>query len=275
MRQGTAAEQKEDFRWFLSHRQFFFVFGRHLLENRAAFVQLVMKHLDSWMAEDIDPRAKTSNGVSYASWMAMVELLQKHFPVMAAKEAGQFREFMLAHTLASAVDVASETNINVFWTDLMPAVKAGAIPPECFRLEWEGRDHPPGAANKNGEHYTQGRWRSYRLYIEPDALLAQLQIFLSKQRANVGLRRKDLRDQLSKEDYWLQTSGKLRKRFGKGSAGGVNCWGIDLDKHPLGYIPITDEEYDQYLLNVESGDPRKGPLFDLVDWWNEQQKEEQ
>jgi hypothetical protein len=81
------------------------------------------------------------------------------------------------------------------------------------------------------------------------------------------LSRKDLRDQLSREPYWI--GGKLRKRFGPGMAVKA-CWGIELDRHPLGYHRVSDQEFLDWVglgleARAERGDPRKGPLFGIIE----------
>jgi hypothetical protein len=43
-----------------------------------------------------------------------------------------------------------------------------------------------------------------------------------------------------------------------------NAWGIYADKHPLGYAQVSDEVYDEFVLNPGLGDPRKGPLYELI-----------
>jgi len=79
--------------------------------------------------------------------------------------------------------VTSETNINIFWTDLVTAVKAGEIPIDCFKVERELTDHPPRANSKNAAGaYVQGRWNSYKLFMDPDPMISALQIFLTKAR---------------------------------------------------------------------------------------------
>lgn len=91
--------------------------------------------------------------------------------------------------------------------------------------------------------------------------------FLVKQRSDITLRRKDLRDQLSKLPFWVEKNdaGKpLYKRFGPGAASSL-AWGFDLDKMPeLGYRPCTDEEWEDYMGNPDAGDPRKGPFYFIV-----------
>jgi hypothetical protein len=151
---------------------------------------------------------------------------------------------------------------------------AGEISPECFRVEWQEMEHPPGCPN-------QGRWRSYVLYIEPKRAMSELQVYLRKGNQSVTLTYNDLRDQLSKNPFWvrLPEGRKLNKRFGKrGQMATVTAWGIHVDLHPLGYRQVSDAEYQAALSSrqpvlgqlgpvFEDGDPRKGALFAIVDGW--------
>lgn len=275
MRQGTEEEQKENFHWFCDHRKMFFVLGRMVLENRKEFVKGVFKHLEIWDREQIDSRLKIVHGVGYASFLAFVDLFHsRKIAVISPEELREFKDWMLKHSRTASEDVISETNINVFWDHLIAAVKDGAIDRSCFFLRQSYAPHPPGSDGKNDKGYfNQAGWEHYELLIEPHSTMMSLQMWLAKGRSSLVLKKKDLRDQMSKEEYWLQ--GQLKARFTKGKSGGTAAWGIDVDKHPLGTIPCSDEEHSAYLLKPGEGDPRKGPLFEIVDWLKDGQKEEE
>jgi len=248
--------------WFTAQKKNFFVFGRLLMERRGEFVKQVHFFIGQWLKNPLtatlNEREKMGHGIHWASWMAMCALLQSH----SAEETAAFKAAMIEHALRAAGDVTSETNINVFWTDLITAYKAGEVDEECFRLESDYRPADPDGprVGLGGETL---RWNCYRLYIDPEPMLAQLQIYLTKQRASVTLKRKDLRDQLSKNDYFIP--GVLRKRFGRSTSGGTTAWGIVVDKHPLGFqAGVSAEEFRAYLNDRESGDPRQGPLYAII-----------
>ena len=274
MRSGTKEEQDENYAWFVEHRKYFRFFGLWLLEQREAFVKVLFEELDQWCQQDMDPRLRTVHGIGYAAWRAVGRLLSEHYPVVTAEESTIFKQFLIEHANQAMTDVQNDTNTMVFFTDLLAAVKSGAIPPECFRLEWDYYEGPPGTVPDANGFFVQGRWKSYRIYLEPNLLLAELQKEMVKQRGNVSLKRNDLRDQFSKEEWWLEKKGqKLRKRFSTGNSGGIAAWGIAVDKHPMGYIRITDEEYGYYQENRAQGDPRKGALFELVEWIESKQED--
>jgi hypothetical protein len=207
------------------------------------------------------------HGVGYSAWMAMAALLQSHL----AGETGAFKQYLIGHSRRAQDDVQSDHNINVFIEELVTAAKMEAIPADCFKILEEYAPHAPGAPGQPG-------WKIYVLLIDPDPTIAALNIWLTKQRMTLPLKRQDLRDQLSRCDYWYQlpesdkgAKRKLVVRFGSGSGTSL-AWGIVADKHPLGYRQVPDEEFDAYLANNKSGDPRKGPLFTLIEWVLEEQR---
>ena len=137
-------------------------------------------------------------------------------------------------------------------------------------------EHPPGSPY-------QGLWMEYKLFIDYNQATSHLGIFLTKGRQTVTLRPKDLRDQLSRNDFFIHgKGGQLVKRFGPvGSTANAPAWGILVDKHPLGYRKVSDEDLQAALLpdrdktmdhvgmvfRESCGDPRKGTLFAIVEGW--------
>ena len=261
-RKGTPEEQKENFQWLIRHRKYFHVFGRFVIEHRREFVRLVQDYMDNWSKEDIDARLRIMHGVGYASWLAMASLLQSH----SNEEVSAFKQYLIGHGQRAQDDVQSDHNINVFIEELVTATKMEAIPWTCFKVLENYKTHAPNAPGQPG-------WKEYILLIDPDPTIAALNIWLTKQRQALPLKRKDLRDQLSRCEYWYRlTEGrKLVVRFGAGDGTSL-AWGIIADKHPLGYRQVPDEDFDSYLTNAKGGDPRKGPLFTLIEWVLEEQR---
>jgi hypothetical protein len=251
--------------WMNKHKDFFAVFWRLLMERRSEFVTALKRNLAEWIEAPgltgMNEREKRVYGIDWAAFEAMNGLMGSAFDT---KQMGGFLNFMVATAKSSSADVVSETNINVFFSELLTAFKAGAIPEACFKTMSEHKPHPPGAPEQ------AGGWREYKLYMDPDSTISALQIYLTKGRSTVPLRRKDLRDQLSKNAYWI--AGKLRQRFGDGDEV-TACWGFDLDKHPLGYQPVPQKDYEYLLLHPGEGDPRKGPLFAIVNAVEKRERE--
>lgn len=271
--------------WFGQHKNKFFVFWRFVMERRPEFVKLVFKYLALFVNApgSINEREKMVHGIDWASYRAMTDLIGgepiENYCRTCVKVSGcqcsvcggevptkSFDDFMVEHMSRAATDVTADTNINIFWTDLIAAFNDDAIPLECFRIESEvlSGGYPAG------QH-----WMSYSLFLEPNLTISTLAAHLRKQGSSVSLRRNDLRDQLSKNDYWIH--GNIKKRFGHGLAGGIHAWGFLLDKHPLGRQEVTKQEFEESLdLRQKSidaavqfhtfldGDPRKGPLFAII-----------
>ena len=265
-REGSQEEQKANKDWFDRHRKYFYFFGRFLMERRREFVKYVLEGMDSWSREDIDSRLRLTHGVGYASWLAMVRLLQSH----TGEEVQLFRNYMVAHSKSAQTDVQSDLNVNVFIEDLITAWNAGQMPPEVFRVESEHCTHPPDAPEQ-----TTG-WYAYTLWIEPYGAIVALQIFLRKAGREVSLNQKDIRDQLKANDFFVRAEKgkKLNKRFGKpGQTSVAPAWGINADKHKLGYQRCSEEDISYFLVHQEEGDPRKGPLYALIHGVENKQRE--
>ena len=261
--------------WMQEHSKHFVLFWREILTRRAEFVALVLEAIESWMnhpdVKHLPSRERVTHSVCYAAFAAAARIFSSH----SEEEIKGYRQFLAAHAVNAAEDVASDTNVNVFIQDLIVAYNAGAIPNECFRVEGRQMEFLAGSPN-------QGRWVEYKLFVEPQLAISALQIYLKKGNLSVALRTKDLRDQLSRYDFWIkagkESNYRLNKRFGaKGSQACRTAWGFLVDKHPLGTRKVTDEEHEAALLppgdrdlavfgpQFIDGDPRKGPLFSIIE----------
>lgn len=100
----------------------------------------------------------------------------------------------------------------------------------------------------------------WRLYFDYGAVFEQMQGHLSRQRTALPLSRVDLRDQMSKYQYWIP--GDHKQRFA-GREATSRCWAVNLDHHPMGYQAVTDDVLDR--TRAEAGlrwvDPRMGELY--------------
>lgn len=262
-RKGSYEEQKQRHRWLMRHKDYYRFLGRHVLLHRAQFVACMQRHLEDWQQlpeiEDVHERLRAVHGVPYAALRALNEMLEL-FPHARMEE---FKQFMLKHSKSAAVDVSSEVNANVFWEDLITAFKAGAIEKSCFRVKQQLLDHPPGAPDQTGG------WAQYILYLDPNSVVSAMKIYQAKERSQWKLNKKDLRDQLAQNAYWVP-GGKAGHtvRFGKSV---VKAWAVNLDYHPLGYQPAPTDEWRQQRMN-EGGDIRKGPLFEIVESFDKEDR---
>lgn len=268
--QVSAADRVENhLEWMNEHKEYFFLFARLLLLRRAEFVKLFRNRLGDWMGttelRGVSEREKIVHGIDWAAFTAMTDLIggppspgTDPLNPFQMKGHGAFSKFMMEHLKTSSEDVTSETNINVFWTDLMTAFMEGEISHGYFRVECETKQYAPGASHQTG---TPGRcrWDSVKLFIYPEPVIASMQQYLVKLRQQVTLSRKDLRDQLSKNEYWID--GKHRWKLNGSTIAG---WAFDLDKHPMGLQRVSDEDWEHFMQHPDDPDPRKGPLFSIV-----------
>jgi hypothetical protein len=266
-RLGTEEEQRERYEWMQANKKHFYLFTRLVLERREQFAGTMLRLLDEWMnsAEfaGMSERVQFVHGVPWAAWQAMDEMLEA-YPVDASTK---FLKFMINHAKGSAIDVTSETNINLFWSDLLTAVKADAIPASCFNVEWTYTDHPPGWPNQTLTPSDTNRagWMNCKVFIDPDPTISAMQIYLKKEGSQIPLQKKDLRSQLSKTPYWME--GKFTKSFGPtGGKMASKCWGFDLDHHPMGRQDVSDADYER-MIKEHAMDMRLGPLYALAFWW--------
>ncbi|HWY29716.1 MAG TPA: hypothetical protein VNX46_03115, partial [Candidatus Acidoferrum sp.] len=224
-----------------------------------------------WMSsadtKSIPERSRMTHSLSYAAFAATAMMLTSH----TTKEVAAFRRFMIERATAAAEDIDKNVYVNAFIEDVITAFKAEEIPPECFRLKKTPMENTPG-------HPEQGSWESVELYMEPNSVIHHLHIHKRQAGLPVPLKYNDLRDQLSKFEWWVKSppGEKLRKRFGpKGNMTTMPAWGFHLDLHPLGLQDVSDEAYQKALSErsptiedigpiFKDGDPRKGPLFEIV-----------
>ena len=248
--------------WFEENRRWFYFIGRYLLENRREFVASMLGHFRAWCNDErlkgTPERTKKCYGFSYAAFMAAVELLQSH----PAPEIGAFKRAQIAFASEASADVAEQRNTNVFLDLVVACWKSGGFEPRYFRVTRTALDHAPGSP---GQRFFQ----DYTLWMDSGPVVAAVQTWLTKQHSGLKLDRKDFQTQLGKAEFFSAKN----MRFGKGGSMSW-AWGINLNKHPtLGYHPISDEDYAIYLRDTTAGDPRKGPLFEMVeDLWEEEDK---
>jgi hypothetical protein len=264
--------------WMRDHREYFFLFWRHLMENRARFVDLVMTQVRLWhtseFTQSIHERTRLAHSLAYAAFMAGTVIFESH----SAGETYKFRRYMIELATAAAGDVRSEVNVNVFIQHMISGVAAGEIDPMHYRLEPDDAPNPfPAQGEWNPanfrDKYGNVAPASVVLWMDASSVVLAVQAFLRARNLPLPLKQKDIQDQLSKHEFW---AGARNKRFKYGTAW---SWGIKLDRHPLGTLRIPDDEFQAALSSdrdfkelganftpaFRDGDPRKGPLYTIVD----------
>ncbi len=277
--QVSAKNRKGDHKeWFSQNSPFFFSLFRLALRRRKEFVARFFtewKELCASIKVPMDERSKGAHALGYAALAAFASLFPG--PVIPREDLAAFREWTAGYARRAAVDVREEVNVNVFWQLVVDAFRMGALgygreicrlfrvfpnPANCSGA-------PPDYPNQTPSNETfsfLGRWTSYKLYIEPGLLLANLEQYLAKTRSSLPLRRRDLRDQLSVHPYWVP--GDHYQRFPAERKNSLRCWCVDVDQHPLGLQPVEDAALLQAYRDSgleQFSDPRKGPLFHLIE----------
>ncbi len=286
-RQGKPEEQRERLAWLQHHQQFFFTIGRMILRNRATFVASVKQHLQNWQEASelvmVDPRARFTFGVSYASFMALNELI----PVYDSKRCAEFRLGLIHKTIAAATELASRTDVVRFFEILINAVQASVFGRNAaeirryFKWVLNPKSNPPLSARQlhDGAEHPYRSWKSGILYFVPGAVIDMLRRWLHNQGIAFPLDQKDLLAQLQSKGYLVKSPSRHghQQKFEKGAIKNQYCWAIDLDKFPeLGLLLVSDEVWEASLhadgdtsrLRIapsDWSDPRRGPMFAVVD----------
>ena len=296
---SAEARSANHFKWFQEHCRDLVLFGRFLMEHRAEFAERTLAALREWLAsaamgEIRDERARLVHGAAYASFAAMVGLLESH----AEGELAMFRTYLVQHCREALVEVNEAVNVNQLWRDALDALKSDAFGltvhdrRRIFKVveNTSPRIKLSELQVKAGAEDRRKQWRSLRLYFVPGPFIAMLRQYKRSQGRELPLDRSDLRAQMRTRKYWVEPEGSRagkgthRIRFG-GERGKTSedCWCIELDLHELGYQPVNDEEFtaSQYR-DPEAGvfwpsdewvDPRRGDLFALVDALEEKKQE--
>ena len=272
--QVSANRRKGDFFAAVQQfRKFLFHLGREVLTRRPEFVERMNARLEEWDGQaelkNEDARSRIVHGAGYAGFCAMSDLLGGAF---AESKIEEFRKFLLLHSKTSVEQGREQVNVQKFLQDTLTAVRLGVFGhtvaeiKRFFGVVGEERDWPPDATRE------QGFWTSYRVYLEPNGIIAKMKEHLGKQREEMVLSRSDLRDQMASKPWWHEINSKKPKwRF---EGGKLTAWVIDLDQCPeLGYRPVSDEalaearraENGMALAHDKFIDPRKGEFYALVE----------
>ena len=124
-----------------------------------------------------------------------------------------------------------------------------------------------------GEEKSALKWESKLLYVTRD-VVDRVNAYKKKVSSDEpSLKASGLRAQIKDKPYHVsaKSKGGHQQRFEGG--GREYCYCIDLDRHELGLQQVSDEDFDNSLRKsdgtffptTEWEDPRKGPLFQLVD----------
>lgn len=286
-RSGSSADQRERLAWLQRNQQLFFTIGRMVLRQRARFVASVKEHLQKWeefpQLATVEPRSRYAYGVSYASFMALQELM----PIYDSKRCAEFRLHLISKTISAAEELAALTDVVRFFDILIDAVKAGVFGRSSAELaryfKWmpNPKGNPPLSARQlqDGSEHPYLAWRSGILYFQPGVVIRILQKWLHAQGKAFPLDQADLLKQLKAKGFFIpaRSDHGHQQRFGKGASKNQYCWAIDPDKFAeLGLRLVSDEDWNASLhpdgdtsrprlAPCDWIDPRRGPIFAIVD----------
>lgn len=286
-RSGGSDEQRRRLEWLQQHQKFFFTIGRMILRNRSKFVASLKQHLQKWEKSSelvmVEPRTRFTHGVSFASFMALQELI----PVYDAKRCAEFRLHLIRKSVAAAQELATLTDAVRFFEILINAVKAGVFGGSAteisrhFKFALNPKSNPPLNPRQleDAAEHPYLIWKSGTFYFQPGVVIGLLRKWLYSQGLTFPLDQADLLNQLKAKGYFVPapTRNGHHQKFGKNADRNHYCWAIDLDKFSeLGLLLVSDEEWtaslhvdgdesNPRLSPKEWIDPRRGPLFAIVD----------
>jgi hypothetical protein len=290
----VASKNRENFPnhfdWFQDHADDFYVLGRYLMRNRKQFVKTVVEKIRDWLKSDklkgMDERARIVHGAAYAGFYAMEALLvSKVGPTQPADRMAEFSNWMLTYCGEAMREVQAQVNVDLFWRDVIDGVSTGIFgetQAERGRIFKVMEDkHSPKVLTAEQERLGKAQpdyaWKSYLLFFRPSLLLNKMRECKQRQGLRLALDQADLRAQMSTRGYWIEARGREHKQRFEGATNAQSCWCISVDKHPLGFLEISDIEFKSSIFKdgvTENGkllswdqwnDPRKGDLFTLIE----------
>ena len=269
--------------WFERNRRFFFSITRALLRRREEFGRLMMENFNALAATmpAVEKRTVQVHGAPYGALMAAAKM----FGGMSASTQDEFKKFIKMKCNIASEQGEERVNLNQLWVDMISAFRRGVFgdtrkeQQRFFKVSAEEMDNPPGSN-------TQGRWKAYTLFIEPNGLLDILRKDLRMQGRTLPLDITDYREQMSRRTYW--SARNRRSHSGTSAAGAIQrfsggrmrCWAIDVDKlEEFGYRQVSDEELEEskrrknpelpgtesFPTEMEWADPRKGDIYGIVE----------
>jgi len=271
----------DHYQWFQTNSLEFYRFGRFVLRHRKKFVGSLMAAMEAWERSDVmkgvDDRARMVHGLAYAGFHAVCEI----FNVPASKDLDTYWKWLAEHCKRSATDIKEQGIVDLFWRELMNAHNAGAFGysksdlQRYFQAIDEKKLRAPISEHqlKAGADESYKGWKSYFFYFKPGPVIELIRAFKRRGGGDLQFSQGDLQNQMKTRDYWhppKHASGHRQKFGGKSTH---SCWCIRVDLHVLGYIQISDAEFDESFVNGPElmhtsdtwVDPRKGDLFAIID----------
>ena len=267
------------YQWFQTNSREFYRIGRYLMRHRAAYAESALNALHQWIQspkmEDVDDRARMVHGMAYAGFHAACEVFE------TACDLKAYWSWLVDHCRSSALEVQESVSVDLFWRELLNALASdafGETPADRRRIfkavEAAATPSPTSEhQTKHGVENSYTAWKSHLIYFQPGPVIEMLRMYKRKSGRDLAIQQSDLLHQMRVREYWVPPSGTQHKQ----KFDGVNrsCWCIAVDKHDLGFIPVSDKEFDESLMSADKQgtflmrgdwmDPRKGDLFALIE----------
>jgi hypothetical protein len=271
----------DHYAWFQTNSHKFFLLGRFMLRNRKRFVESALSALRTWMnnkeIQGVDDRARMVHAVAYAGLHAACEVFDLPF------DSRGYWTWLVDHCKRGAAEIQESVSVDLFWRELLNALESNSLglsPSErrqYFQVIEDKLAKSPVSEHqtKAGAEVCSRAWKSYLLYFRPGPVIAWLRTFKRHSGGDLPTSQSDLQNQMKTRPYWhpsKHASGHRQKFGGKSNQ---TCWCIKVDLHPLGLITISDDDFDQSLVQDQQRnilftaenwvDPRKGDLFALIE----------
>ncbi|HVM51258.1 MAG TPA: hypothetical protein VMU04_24725 [Candidatus Acidoferrum sp.] len=267
--------------------------GRFILANREEFARLVMGQIGFWTKDpklaNCDDRSRIVHGAAYSAFVALASMLETH----GAEQFAQFKESVRGHVEGAQADVRDQLYVTLYFEHLLNAVKQEGFGDTISRLKEyfkvvdkpEDLKSPPVSEHQRqkGQESAFCAWRSKLLYIQAQGSVEVVMAYRRRLGITENLSRKDLQEQMKGRPWFVPPPGKRSAHQVRFQSGGQEvAWCIDVDRHEMGRLEVSDEDFDASLRredgNWKTGlhewaDPRKGPLYSLIELLERQPKE--
>lgn len=271
-----------DLEWIEKTMPVLFTLGRHILRNRTQFSERFWRAYNGFIERPELKKMQERTKLMHAVGCAAAEAFMGLFGLPM-----EWVEMLIKTTIGVAMDgdetVRAEANINVFFHEMVTAFNRGFLTHESggirrfFNVQVAGPD--PNCPD----------WTRYELMIDGSSVHALLRERLRAQGRSMPIELQDLRQQMAAQPYWRKP---YKTRLRNGSTCPANVWVIDVDSHPLGRLPVDEEQMDAARAESEAlakqelesrnmtpissweiqkeamrlfNDPRRGELFLIVD----------
>ncbi|MEI8290976.1 MAG: hypothetical protein WCH99_16040 [Verrucomicrobiota bacterium] len=269
------------YEWFQTHSLEFYRLGRFLLRNRKQYTESVLAAMQTWIKspalQNVDDRTRMVHAMAYAGLHAACELFE------VSADLKGYWDWLIDYCKRSAAEIQKSVSVDHFWYELLNALDSdafGRTPAErrqFFQAIEDKKTMSPVSEHqtKAGAAESYKAWKSYLLYFRPGPVIELLRASKRRSGGDLPISQSDLLSQMKTRPYWHESKNESghRQRFGGKST--QSCWCIKVDLHPLGLMLVSDEKFDDSLIQDAEqnssytadnwSDPRKGDLHALIE----------